>query len=70
MKRMQNMCTIMRLTSDDPICPVKYKGLSFNLHVVWSEGYTGGMLRGVEAVFFIFLLWGSYNSGHEDLSIS
>ena len=42
----------------------------FNLHVVWSEGYARDMLRGMEAVFFIFLLWFSQNPGHEDLSIS
>ena len=41
----------------------------FNLHVFWSEGYAWGMLRGVEAVFSIFLLWFSQNPGHEGLGI-
>ena len=41
----------------------------FDLHVIQSESYAGGMLKGVEAVFFIFLLWFSQNLGHEDLSI-
>ena len=41
-----------------------------NLHVVWGEGYAGGMLRGVETTFFIFLLGFSRNLGHENLSIS
>ena len=41
-----------------------------NLHVVWREGDAGGMLRSVEAVFFIFLLRLSRNPGHKDLSIS
>ena len=40
-----------------------------DLHVVWREGDVGDILRGVEAVFFIFLLWLSWDLGHEDLSI-
>jgi len=43
---------------------------SLNLHVVWRERDAGGMLRGVKAVFSIFLLWFNWNPGHEDLSIS
>jgi len=43
---------------------------SFNLYVIWSEGYARGILRGVETVFFIFLLWFGWNPGHEDLNIS
>ena len=41
-----------------------------DLHVVWRECDAGGMLRGVEAVFFVFLLRSSRNLGYEDLSIS
>jgi len=41
-----------------------------NLYVVWREGDTGGMLRGVEAVFFIFLLWFGWYLGQKDLSIN
>jgi len=41
-----------------------------DLHVVCREGDAGGMLRGVEAVFFVFPLWSSWNPSHEDLSIS
>jgi len=40
-----------------------------DLHVVWPEGDAGGILIGVEIVFFIFLLWSSQDLGHEDLSI-
>ena len=36
-----------------------------NLHVICREGYTGGMLRGVEIVFFMFLLRFSQIPGHE-----
>jgi len=43
--------------------------LSFNLHVIWSEGYAGDMLRGIEAVYFIFLLRFSQILGHEGLNI-
>ena len=39
-----------------------------NLHVIWSEGYAGDMLRGVETVFFI-LLWLSQDLGYESLNI-
>ena len=42
---------------------------SLNLHVVWREGNAGGMLRGVETVFFIILLWSDRDLGHENLSI-
>jgi len=40
------------------------------LYVVWREGDAGGMLRGMEAAFFVFLLWSSWDLGHEDLSSS
>ena len=42
---------------------------SFDLHVIWREGDAGGILRGAEIVFLIFLLWLSRDLGHEDLSI-
>ena len=42
---------------------------SLDLHVIWLEGVVRGILRGVEAVFFIFLLWLGWDLGHEDLSI-
>ena len=59
------------VTSDDPMYPVKYMVLSFSLdmYVVGSEGYAGDMLRGMKAIFFIYLLWFSRNPGHEGLSI-
>ena len=38
-----------------------------DLHVVWREGDVG--VRGVEVVFFIFLMRLGWNLGHEDLSI-
>ena len=40
-----------------------------DLHVVWREGNEGRILRGVEAVFLIFLLWSSQDLGYKDLSI-
>jgi len=40
-----------------------------DLHVVWREGDAGGMLRGMEAVFFVFLLWSNWDLGHEELNI-
>ena len=43
--------------------------LPLDLHIIWSESYVGNMLRGVEAIFFIFLLWFSQNLSHEGLSI-
>jgi len=41
-----------------------------DLHVIWREGDAGGILRGVEAVFFVFLLWSSWDLRYKDLSIS
>ena len=55
----------MQFTSNDPIYP-EVQGpimLPLNLHVVWSEGYAVDMLRGVEAIFFNFLVWFSQNLG-------
>jgi len=36
---------------------------SLDLHVIWREGNAGGILRGVEIVFLIFLLWLSWDLG-------
>jgi len=43
--------------------------LRLDLHAVWSKGYVGDILKGMEAIFFIFFLWFSQNLGHEGLSI-
>jgi len=40
-----------------------------DLHVVWREGYTVGIFRGMEVVFLIFLLLLSWDLGHEDLNV-
>jgi len=42
----------------------------FDPHVICREGDVGDILIGMEAVFFIFLLWSSRDLGHEDLNIS